>query len=664
MSVRLLTACLTVSALLLLGSSRTLAKPPDLPNCPTITCEEPKNEAAPQSPAVNPTPPAPRNPLGVSGIRCLRLGIYPLFGLLSNLDLDVEFQINFYEDNPIRRMNQLLIQSEDLRQIEYEVERIMFVDQPSHLTPERVHGGIGDGPQAPTPPDTTCPYLKEKAACEKAAAVKRHTMPGDVLSNLENLEKAEDLYRKGLFHQKNGREREAVRCFETVRRLCPGSRYDTMASEELLRMAGLKTVPADASEEQEPPKAPAIEERLEKPVSVNYLDTPLGVVLDDLRAVHSVNIVVDKPRLDADGCSLDAPVTLKLEHVAMKTVLRMALAHVGLAYKVENEVVVVTTHSGAAGKPVTRTYSVAELIGKGKKDAGNAKKLIKLIQTISPHSWADSPHTWTEVGACGTIEYFPMGQSVVVSQTPDVHEQISHLLEALLAFKGRNAIGGAEESEPKRPARTKPRPVSSSRKKVSQLLEQCHDALKAGRHAEAAALAQKAESLDADAVAADPFVYKMGLLDQARQKTVQTNKAFIEPPLPKADPNTVPALDRLLVETTEPEVKLFVNDPGTLTLKSDQSDAAKFAEAFESARGALFDRLMTAVCVEVDHTQGPTRGRINLMVGGVHVRAAWDAQGHGSVSFGLLGPVPDGGLVQMVEWVGSLADAVLGGEKH
>src|SRR5262249_51666347 len=32
--------------------------------------------------------------------------------------------------------------SEDLRQIENEWERIWFVDQPSHLTPERVHGGI------------------------------------------------------------------------------------------------------------------------------------------------------------------------------------------------------------------------------------------------------------------------------------------------------------------------------------------------------------------------------------------------------------------------------------------------------------------------------------------------------------------------------------------
>jgi hypothetical protein len=51
--------------------------------------------------------------------------------------------INAYSSNPTRRMNELLNQSEDLRQIEYEWERIWFTDQPSHMTPERVHGGVG-----------------------------------------------------------------------------------------------------------------------------------------------------------------------------------------------------------------------------------------------------------------------------------------------------------------------------------------------------------------------------------------------------------------------------------------------------------------------------------------------------------------------------------------
>jgi hypothetical protein len=50
--------------------------------------------------------------------------------------------LNIYSSDPNRRIVELLNTSEDLRQIEYEWERIWFTDQPSHLTPERVHGGI------------------------------------------------------------------------------------------------------------------------------------------------------------------------------------------------------------------------------------------------------------------------------------------------------------------------------------------------------------------------------------------------------------------------------------------------------------------------------------------------------------------------------------------
>lgn len=50
--------------------------------------------------------------------------------------------IPIYSSDPNRRILELLNTSEDLRQIEYEWERIWFTDQPSHLTPERVHGGV------------------------------------------------------------------------------------------------------------------------------------------------------------------------------------------------------------------------------------------------------------------------------------------------------------------------------------------------------------------------------------------------------------------------------------------------------------------------------------------------------------------------------------------
>ena len=50
--------------------------------------------------------------------------------------------LNIYSSDPVLRIQELLNTSEDLRQIEYEWERIWFTDHPSHLTPDRVDGAI------------------------------------------------------------------------------------------------------------------------------------------------------------------------------------------------------------------------------------------------------------------------------------------------------------------------------------------------------------------------------------------------------------------------------------------------------------------------------------------------------------------------------------------
>jgi hypothetical protein len=50
--------------------------------------------------------------------------------------------INVYSSDPNERIVESLNNSEDLRQIEDEWERVWFTDHPSHLTPEKVSGGV------------------------------------------------------------------------------------------------------------------------------------------------------------------------------------------------------------------------------------------------------------------------------------------------------------------------------------------------------------------------------------------------------------------------------------------------------------------------------------------------------------------------------------------
>ena len=50
--------------------------------------------------------------------------------------------LNQYASDPNIRMEQLINQSEDQRQIGEVSRRFWFNDMPSHLTPERIDGGI------------------------------------------------------------------------------------------------------------------------------------------------------------------------------------------------------------------------------------------------------------------------------------------------------------------------------------------------------------------------------------------------------------------------------------------------------------------------------------------------------------------------------------------
>jgi hypothetical protein len=63
-----------------------------------------------------------------------------LLGVL--LTSSIGCAIPIYSGDPVRRTRQLIFTSEDMRAFIDEWERIWFLDQPSHTTPFRTHGGV------------------------------------------------------------------------------------------------------------------------------------------------------------------------------------------------------------------------------------------------------------------------------------------------------------------------------------------------------------------------------------------------------------------------------------------------------------------------------------------------------------------------------------------
>jgi hypothetical protein len=130
-------------------------------------------------------------------------------------------------------------------------------------------------------PQYTCPFLKQKAAEQKAGSSQTPDQGVSVLDNIEKLEKARKIYRKAERLRKADEVEKACRCYEQVQHLCPGSRYERLATGKLQKLSVQRAAPAErgASTEEEatPPKEeePDNQPRSQETLPLPKADTPL-----------------------------------------------------------------------------------------------------------------------------------------------------------------------------------------------------------------------------------------------------------------------------------------------------------------------------------------------------------------------------------------------------
>ncbi len=232
---------------------------------------------------------------------------------------------------------------------------------------------------------------------------------------------------------------------------CPSSCSTASCCQENKRVTPTHAQLVSRSKIKEGP----LDQGLRATCSFHFTNTPLRQVVDDLRSLSGLNIVADEPALAEAGISLDRPVTLGLKGVSLKKALDLLLHQMQLTYIVQDEVLQITTPSQVTrGQLVTKMYAVADLIPPANRvgrtshqvqTEGPGDELIHLVtRTIAPH-------TWSTMGGSGTIEYYPIGQGLAVTQTVDIQEQVAELLAALQRVRDQESVATGPKCLPVSP---------------------------------------------------------------------------------------------------------------------------------------------------------------------------------------------------------------------
>lgn len=168
-----------------------------------------------------------------------------------------------------------------------------------------------------------------------------------------------------------------------------------------------------------------IEQALDQSVEIDATEMPLKDVLQQLSQAANINVVVDTTALEEEGFTVEHPVTITVRGVSLKSVLKLLLHDLKLNWVVEDEVLKITSQLRSEGKLTVQAYRAPELTG---QETDREERLDRLKDLITA---TVAPDSWSEVGGPATIGVFARGNSLVIRQTRDVHDQIYVLLQSL-----------------------------------------------------------------------------------------------------------------------------------------------------------------------------------------------------------------------------------------
>jgi len=170
----------------------------------------------------------------------------------------------------------------------------------------------------------------------------------------------------------------------------------------------------------------ALKDPLREPLE--FVETPLSQVAMILSETYDIPILFDVRALDEVATSPDAPVTIDLNNIPLRSALRLMLNQIeNVTYVVRDDVLMITTHEVAESTMETHVYNLSELVA----SATDLTELTAaIIETVQPDTWQESGRG---TGTMTTLR----GSMLVVHQTQSVHEEIGKFLRQLEVLKGR-----------------------------------------------------------------------------------------------------------------------------------------------------------------------------------------------------------------------------------
>lgn len=164
----------------------------------------------------------------------------------------------------------------------------------------------------------------------------------------------------------------------------------------------------------------ACQQTLQKPVSVEFVDTPLVEVVQFLSNAIGTRIYLDVIGIEEAGLSIDEPVSLALNDRSLATILRLILRDLELTTSIRSGEIFITPIEVANENLQVVVYDI--------RNVQNEEQLTTALPTLASGLWEYMD------GSGGTLSSTGNGL-LVVRQTDQVHAEIADILK-LFAARG------------------------------------------------------------------------------------------------------------------------------------------------------------------------------------------------------------------------------------